>query len=69
MTVLFGIDRLLGEQSARGMDVKNVKLDPARVKEATAGALVSPEAEGQLPTSVATNVRVITMSSHWGLAP
>lgn len=29
------IDRLLGEQAARGMDVKNVKLDPARVKEAT----------------------------------
>ncbi|MFN7933859.1 MAG: trigger factor [Bryobacteraceae bacterium] len=29
------IDRLMGEQAARGVDVKNLKLDPARVKEAT----------------------------------
>jgi trigger factor len=29
------IERLLGEQAARGRDLKNVKLDPARVKEAT----------------------------------
>ncbi|MBL8176706.1 MAG: trigger factor [Bryobacterales bacterium] len=29
------IDRVLGEQASRGVDVKNLKLDPARVKEAT----------------------------------